>query len=116
MRLLLILAAGTIVLSAAALPARAAEAAGSPLGQPHQAQPHQAQFHQTQFHQTDAISAAKRNKKRQRGHQAYGRSGQQIACTHLGCSPIPRGCRIETGRIPFTWEPSGFDDVVCPYR
>ena len=40
----------------------------------------------------------------------------QIACTHLGCNPIPRGCRIQTGRIPFTWDPSGFDEVVCPYR
>ena len=40
---------------------------------------------------------------------------QQIACTYLGCNPIPRGCRIEPGRIPFTWDPSGFDEVQCPY-
>lgn len=69
---------------------------------------------QAQSHPME-ISAARRAKKRTKGHQAYGQSGQQIACTHLGCGPIPRGCRIETGRIPFTWEPSGYDDVVCPY-
>ena len=60
------------------------------------------------------FSAAKR-KKRVRGQQAYG-SGQQIACTYLGCNPIPRGCRIQTGRIPFTWDAPGYDEVVCPYR
>lgn len=60
------------------------------------------------------VSAVKR-KKRASGHQAYGQ-GNQIACTFLGCAPIPRGCRIQTGRNPFTWEPTGFDEVVCPYR
>ena len=59
------------------------------------------------------FSAAKRSKKRVRGQQAYG-SGQQIACTYLGCNPIPRGCRIQPGRIPFTWDPSGFDEVQYP--
>jgi hypothetical protein len=104
MRLPIALAAGLFALGAAALPARAAE---TPRLAASQVQPLQ----------LDAISAAKRNKKRSSGHRAYGRSGQQqIACTYLGCGPIPRGCRIETGRIPFTWEPSGYDDVVCPYR
>ena len=65
-------------------------------------------------HATD-ISAAKRKKKRATGYQAYGSGGQQIACTQLGCNPIPRGCRVVPGKIPFTWDPSGFDDVVCPY-
>ncbi|HYI27443.1 MAG TPA: hypothetical protein VD863_06280 [Bradyrhizobium sp.] len=102
MRLPLVLAAGLLVFGAAALPAGAAEPAAPAVSH-------------AQSHQLDAISAAKRTKKRVRGHQAYGRSGQQIACTQFGCGPIPRGCRIETGRIPFTWEPSGFDDVVCPY-
>lgn len=101
MRLPIALAAGIALVAAATLPSRAAEK--SPADRP-----------QFQAHQADAISAAKR-KKRSKGYQAYGRSGQ-IACTQFGCGPIPRGCRIETGRIPFTWEPSGFDDVVCPYR
>lgn len=60
------------------------------------------------------FSAAKR-KKRVQGHQAYGSGRQQIACTQLGCNPIPRGCRVVPGRIPFTWDPSGFDEVQCPY-
>jgi hypothetical protein len=61
--------------------------------------------------QADEFSAKKR--KRYRGYQAYG--GTQIACTPFGCRPIPPGCRIITGR---TWDgtPSGFDDVICPYR
>jgi hypothetical protein len=61
---------------------------------------------------TAEFSAQQRKKKRARTNAG---SGQQIACTYLGCHPIPRGCRIVTGRIPFTWEPSGFDEVVCPY-
>jgi hypothetical protein len=59
------------------------------------------------------VSAAK-SKKKQRANRAY--TGTQIACTRYGCRPIPRGCRIETEYIPFTWNPSGFDAVVCPYR
>jgi hypothetical protein len=65
--------------------------------------------------QLDEMSAAKRKRTR-RGAQAYGASsGTQIACTRFGCNPIPRGCQIVGGR---TWDgaPSGFDDVVCPYR
>ena len=65
---------------------------------------------------SDEISAAKRKKKRQSGYQAYGRSGTQIACTFGGCFPAPPGCRVQPGRIPFTWEPSGYDEIVCPYR
>ena len=60
------------------------------------------------------FSAAKRSKKRVRRPPGLRRSGQQIACTQLGCNPIPRGCRVEPGRIPFTWDPSGFDEVQCP--
>jgi hypothetical protein len=70
----------------------------------------------TKVHAGQDFSAAKRSKKRVRGYQAYGSSGrQQIACTQLGCNPIPRGCRVVPGRIPFTWDPSGFDEVQCPY-
>lgn len=37
----------------------------------------------------------------------------QIACTEMGCHPVPRGCHPQTG---YTWDgtPSGFDVVVCP--
>jgi hypothetical protein len=57
--------------------------------------------------------SAQQKKKRTRTSQTAG--GQQIACTQLGCHPIPRGCKVVPGRIPFTWDPSGFDEVVCPY-
>lgn len=104
MRLAMILAAAGLLIGTAAIPA----AADTP------ARP-QAQF---QPQQTDAISAAQRKKRKssaRAGHRAYGRSGTQIACTQFGCNPIPRGCRIRTGFNPFTWDPSGFDEVVCPY-
>lgn len=92
-------AASVLAIILAAPPASAAEAPrpGVSAGKTHQ-----------------DFSAAKRKK---RGYSARASAGQQqIACTFLGCAPIPRGCRIVTGRIPFTWEPSGFDEVVCPYR
>jgi hypothetical protein len=101
MRLCLVLA-GVVLLGAATLPARAE----APVPTTSQAQTVQA----------DAISAAKRNKKRVRGYQAYGTGGRQIACTQFGCNPIPRGCQVVPGRNPFTWNPSGFDEVVCRYR
>jgi hypothetical protein len=90
-------AAGVVAFTVAATPAQTGQAV--PAG-----------ASQIQTHQD--FSAAKR--KRTRGQQAYG-SGQQIACTQLGCNPIPRGCRVVPGRIPFTWDPSGFDEVQCPY-
>lgn len=62
--------------------------------------------------QHEAFSAAKKRKKS--GQQA--RSGTQIACTPAGCHPIPPGCRIRTGFNPWTWDPTGYDEVVCPYR
>jgi hypothetical protein len=74
---------------------------------------------ETQAYQSEAFSAAKRKKKStagRSGYQAYGRSGTQIACTQFGCHPIPPGCRIRTGYNPWTWDPTGFDEVVCPYR
>jgi hypothetical protein len=38
---------------------------------------------------------------------------QQIACTVIGCVPVPRGCRPTEGR---TWSgmPTGGDVIVCP--
>ena len=93
--------AGIVLLGAATLPARAEAPVPTAI--------------QAQALQADDISAAKR-KKRVRGYQAYGTGGQQIACTQFGCNPIPRGCRVVPGRNPFTWNPSGFDEIVCPYR
>ena len=36
----------------------------------------------------------------------------QVACTELGCHPIPPGCHPQTG---YNWDgmPTGFDMVVC---
>jgi hypothetical protein len=38
---------------------------------------------------------------------------QQIACTVLGCQPIPRACRPVPGRTPGGM-PTGFDVIICP--
>jgi hypothetical protein len=38
--------------------------------------------------------------------------GHQIACTVLGCHPVPRNCHPVTG-YNFWGEPTGFDDIVC---
>ena len=39
---------------------------------------------------------------------------QQIACTYLGCAPVPSGC-YPRGGVTFSGKPTGFDVVVCPY-
>ncbi|HTL64017.1 MAG TPA: hypothetical protein VL305_03395 [Pseudolabrys sp.] len=38
---------------------------------------------------------------------------QQIACTVVGCMPVPRGCHPEMGYTP-GGTPTGFDVAVCP--
>jgi hypothetical protein len=38
---------------------------------------------------------------------------QQIACTVVGCIPVPRGCHPEMGYTP-GGTPTGFDVAVCP--
>ena len=45
-----------------------------------------------------------------RGSYAY---QPQIACTQVGCLPVPRGCYPAGGRT-FSGMPSGFDVMVCP--
>ena len=100
MRTTFTLAAGLLLAGFMVPPAYAAEARSGPT--------------QVQSQATD-ISAAKRKKKRAPDYQAYGSGQQQIACTQVGCNPIPRGCRVVPGKIPFTWDPSGFDEIVCPY-
>jgi hypothetical protein len=37
----------------------------------------------------------------------------QIACTVVGCAPVPRGCHREMGYTP-GGTPTGFDVAVCP--
>ena len=37
----------------------------------------------------------------------------QIACTVVGCMPVPRGCHPEMGYTP-SGIPTGFDVAVCP--
>jgi len=48
------------------------------------------------------------------GHRATHQSYQpQIACTDVGCLPVPRGC-VPTGGKTFSGTPTGFDVMVCP--
>jgi len=108
MRTLSILAAGLLLVSIPALPVQSAPAV-SPQGV-ERATDLSAQS-------TSKRKKAKKAKSSRRGYDSRASArGQQIACTQLGCHPIPRGCRVVPGRIPFTWDPSGFDDIVCPYR
>ena len=101
MRVCVLFTAGALLFNTAAVPASAGNAGRSV---------------SIQASQAGEMSAAKRKaKKRPGGHQAYGRSGTQIACTPFGCNPIPRGCRVRPGMNPFTWDPTGFDEIVCPY-
>jgi hypothetical protein len=37
----------------------------------------------------------------------------EIACTVLGCVPVPRGCRQVPG-VGWDGTPTGFDIIVCP--
>jgi len=57
---------------------------------------------------TATLSAATKKKKAAARRQ----EPNQVACTELGCHPIPRGCHPQTG---YNWDgmPTGFDIVVC---
>lgn len=63
-----------------------------------------------------AAEAASKNK-RAAHHisQSYAVQQSQIACTDVGCLPVPRGC-YPTGGRTFDGSPSGFDVMVCPGR
>jgi len=55
-----------------------------------------------------------------RTHKTYPRAPiamqqPQIACTEVGCLPVPRGC-YPTGGKTLDGLPSGFDVMVCPGR
>lgn len=104
MRTLPILAAGLLLVSIPGLPVQSAPTV-SPQG-----------VERATDLSAQSTSKRKKAKSSRRGYDSRAAAqGQQIACTQLGCHPIPRGCRVVPGRIPFTWDPSGFDDVVCPY-
>jgi len=55
-------------------------------------------------------SAASRHHKRH--SEAATAPQQQIACTVVGCNPVPRGCHPATGYTP-DGTPTGFDVVAC---
>jgi hypothetical protein len=46
-------------------------------------------------------------------HKKVAVAEQQIACTVVGCMPVPRGCHPEMGYSP-DGTPTGFDVAVCP--
>jgi hypothetical protein len=50
-----------------------------------------------------------------RPHRRHTRAAppRQIACTVLGCNPVPPGCHVESQRY-FSGMTTGFDAVVCP--
>jgi hypothetical protein len=61
------------------------------------------------------IAAASHGKSRshRRGSVRYVAPQPQIACTVLGCNPVPPGCHPEPQRY-FSGMTTGFDAVVCP--
>jgi hypothetical protein len=56
-------------------------------------------------------SAASKHKRHTKA--ATDRPQQQIACTVVGCMPVPRGCHPEIGYTPWG-TPTGFDVAACP--
>jgi hypothetical protein len=51
--------------------------------------------------------------KQQKRHAKAAAAQPQIACTVVGCMPVPRGCHPEMGYTP-GGTPTGFDVAVCP--
>ena len=62
-----------------------------------------------------AQAATKHHTRHHVSKQARGSYASQprIACTQVGCLPVPRGCYPEGGKT-FDGDPSGFDVMVCP--
>jgi hypothetical protein len=50
---------------------------------------------------------------RQPDNPDRGRRATLIACTAVGCVPVPPGCGRTAGRTR-SGAPSGFDVIVCP--
>jgi hypothetical protein len=57
-----------------------------------------------------AGAASKHSKRHTKSNAA---AQPQIACTVVGCVPVPRGCHPEMGYTP-GGTPTGFDVAVCP--
>ena len=60
-----------------------------------------------------SIVAADARTLRQPGDPELGRQQALIACTVLGCVPVPPGCGRKAGRTR-SGSPTGFDVIVCP--
>jgi len=59
----------------------------------------------------EAASKHQRAKHARSGYSAYA-AQPQIACTVVGCRPVPRGCHPEMG-YTMDGTPTGFDVAVC---
>jgi hypothetical protein len=57
--------------------------------------------------------AADARTSRQQDDPDRGRRQALIACTAIGCVPVPPGCGRTAGRTR-SGSPSGFDVIVCP--
>jgi hypothetical protein len=57
--------------------------------------------------------AAKTARHYQHTHRALAQPQQHVACTVLGCMPVPTGCGQTIGRTPGGL-PTGYDVIVCP--
>jgi hypothetical protein len=60
-----------------------------------------------------AVGSADAQQKKRKPQLRQAQPPQQIACTVIGCVPVPRGCWQTPGR---TWrgDPTGGDVIVCP--
>jgi hypothetical protein len=60
-----------------------------------------------------AIGGAAAQQKQRKPQPRQAQPQQQIACTVIGCVPVPRGCWQTPGR---NWkgDPTGGDIIVCP--
>ena len=59
------------------------------------------------------IPASAASKHHKRHTTAAAAAQPEIACTVVGCKPVPRGCHREMGYSP-DGTPTGFDVAVCP--
>lgn len=62
--------------------------------------------------ETASVSAIKKKHPAHRRTVTERSPTQQIACTFLGCQPIPRNCHPEQGYY-FDGTPTGYDIAVC---
>jgi hypothetical protein len=60
-----------------------------------------------------SLSASAAPAHHKRNAKAASTAQPQIACTVVGCIPVPRGCHPEMGYTP-GGTPTGFDVAVCP--